>query len=208
MQTTILPPPDAKVIGRRDAIVRDLERLLGAGRVIADEDGRRAFETDGLTAYRCMPLAVVLPRTTDEVSRDAEVRPRQRHQGHSARRRHVAVRRRAAGGGRDRRRRLAHEPGARGRHREPLRAGRDRDHQSRHLRGGAAARLLLRARSVEPARLHARRQHRDELGRRPLPQVWRHDQQRARPQDGARRRPRRRDRRQLSRHVRATICSA
>ena len=69
MQTTILPPPDAAVTGRRDVIVRDLERLLGKGRVIADEDGRRAFETDGLTAYRCMPLAVVLPRTTEEVSR-------------------------------------------------------------------------------------------------------------------------------------------
>ena len=69
MQTTILPPPDTAVTGRRDAIVRDLERLLGPGRVIADEDGRRAFETDGLTAYRCMPLAVVLPRTTEEVAR-------------------------------------------------------------------------------------------------------------------------------------------
>jgi len=69
MQTTILPPPDAAVTGRCDVIVRDLERLLGKGRVIADEDGRRAFETDGLTAYRCMPLAVVLPRTTEEVSR-------------------------------------------------------------------------------------------------------------------------------------------
>ena len=69
MQTTILPPPDAKVTGRRDVIVRDLERVLGPGRVTADEDGRRAFETDGLTAYRCMPLAVVLPRTTEEVAR-------------------------------------------------------------------------------------------------------------------------------------------
>ena len=69
MHTTIQPTPDARVIGRRVAIVRDLERLLGAGRVIADEDGRRAFETDGLTAYRCMPLAVVLPRTTEEVAR-------------------------------------------------------------------------------------------------------------------------------------------
>ena len=29
--------------------------------MIADEDGRRAYETDALTAYRRMPLAVVLP---------------------------------------------------------------------------------------------------------------------------------------------------
>jgi glycolate oxidase len=36
--------------------------------VIADEDGRRAFETDALTAYRQMPLAVVLPTSTEEVA--------------------------------------------------------------------------------------------------------------------------------------------
>jgi glycolate oxidase len=32
------------------------------------EDERRAFETDALTAYRKMPLAVVLPTTTEEVA--------------------------------------------------------------------------------------------------------------------------------------------
>ncbi|MFN3746861.1 MAG: FAD-binding oxidoreductase [Hyphomicrobiaceae bacterium] len=69
MLVNVLPPPDRAVVARRDAIARDLARLVGPGGVIADEDGRRAFETDGLTAYRCMPLAVVLPRSTDEVSR-------------------------------------------------------------------------------------------------------------------------------------------
>ena len=33
--------------------------------IIADEDGRRAYETDALTAYQRMPLAVVLPETTE-----------------------------------------------------------------------------------------------------------------------------------------------
>ncbi len=37
--------------------------------LIVSEDERRAFETDGLTAYRQMPLAVVLPSTTEEVSK-------------------------------------------------------------------------------------------------------------------------------------------
>jgi glycolate oxidase len=49
--------------------VEDLRRLVGAQAVIADEDGRRAFETDALTAYRQMPLVVVLPTSTEEVSR-------------------------------------------------------------------------------------------------------------------------------------------
>jgi len=61
--------PDRKVIARSDAIIKQLTSLLGPDSVIADEDGRRTFESDGLSAYRCLPLAVVLPRTTDEVSR-------------------------------------------------------------------------------------------------------------------------------------------
>jgi glycolate oxidase len=63
-----MPEPDLAVIGRRDAIARDLVKVLGADRVVSDEDGRRAYETDAFTAYRHMPLAVVLPRSTQEVS--------------------------------------------------------------------------------------------------------------------------------------------
>jgi glycolate oxidase len=64
-----LPAADAAVVARREEIVRELVALLGADRVVADEDGRRAYETDALTAYRQMPLAVVLPRSTAEVSK-------------------------------------------------------------------------------------------------------------------------------------------
>ena len=64
-----LPLPDFSVLERRDRIVRDLETLCGADQVISDEDGRRTFETDALTAYRRMPLAVVLPTSTEDVVR-------------------------------------------------------------------------------------------------------------------------------------------
>ena len=69
MSLIALPEPDRATIARRDAIARDLERLLAPGGVVADEDGRRAFETDGLTAYKRMPLVVALPRSTEEVAR-------------------------------------------------------------------------------------------------------------------------------------------
>ncbi|MEZ5908230.1 MAG: FAD-linked oxidase C-terminal domain-containing protein [Hyphomicrobiaceae bacterium] len=69
MSEIVLPQPDQAVIGRREAIGGDLRRLMSEGEVITDDDGRRAFETDALTAYRRMPLAVVLPRSTEEVSR-------------------------------------------------------------------------------------------------------------------------------------------
>jgi glycolate oxidase len=61
--------PDQDVLARSGAIVEDLKQLIGAEAVIADEDGRRAFEADALTAYRCMPLVVVLPRSTEDVSK-------------------------------------------------------------------------------------------------------------------------------------------
>ena len=56
-----LPEPDRAVVRQRDAIVQDLRRLVPPGTIIADEEGRRAYETDALTAYRRMPLAVALP---------------------------------------------------------------------------------------------------------------------------------------------------
>jgi len=64
-----LPEPDRAVVRQREAIVADLKRLVPAGTIIADEEGRRAYETDALTAYRRLPLAVALPVSTEEVSR-------------------------------------------------------------------------------------------------------------------------------------------
>lgn len=64
-----LPVADKGVVDRRGEFAEGLLRLVGRDGVIADEDGRRAFETDALTAYRRMPLVVVLPRTTEEVAR-------------------------------------------------------------------------------------------------------------------------------------------
>jgi glycolate oxidase len=68
MSTIQLPSPESAILDRRDQIVRDLVAIAGADAVIADEDGRRAYETDAFTAYKRMPLAVVLPATTEAVS--------------------------------------------------------------------------------------------------------------------------------------------
>jgi glycolate oxidase len=69
MSFVVLPKPDASIVARRNEIVAELQGLVGREAVIAGEDGRRVFETDALTAYRAMPLAVVLPRSTEEVSK-------------------------------------------------------------------------------------------------------------------------------------------
>ena len=69
MTLTSLPKPDQEVLARSSTIIKDLEQLVARDAVISDEEGRRAFEADALTAYRQMPLAVVLPQTTEEVSK-------------------------------------------------------------------------------------------------------------------------------------------
>ncbi|WP_207540327.1 FAD-linked oxidase C-terminal domain-containing protein [Sabulicella rubraurantiaca] len=63
-----LPPPKPEILARRDAILADLRRLLPEDAVIGEAIRLRPYETDGLSAYRQMPLAVTLPRTTEEVA--------------------------------------------------------------------------------------------------------------------------------------------
>ncbi len=69
MSQISLPAPDASVLARRNDIVKQLKKLAPEATMISDQEGRRAFETDALTAYRCLPLAVILPTTTEEVSK-------------------------------------------------------------------------------------------------------------------------------------------
>ncbi|MBV8473209.1 MAG: FAD-binding protein [Hyphomicrobiales bacterium] len=69
MPEIAFPPVDPSVLARREAIVAGLAAILPADGLIADVAGRRAFETDALTAYRRLPLAVALPRSTEEVAR-------------------------------------------------------------------------------------------------------------------------------------------
>jgi glycolate oxidase len=63
-----MPPVRTDIVDRRDEIVARLAEIVGASHVIVSEDERRAYEADALTAYRAVPLAVVLPGTTEEVA--------------------------------------------------------------------------------------------------------------------------------------------
>src|ERR1700756_5074487 len=64
-----MPEPDAPVLARRDGIVRALRRIVPGEGVIASEIAMRPYESDGLTAYRQLPMVVVLPESTRQVSR-------------------------------------------------------------------------------------------------------------------------------------------
>ncbi len=63
-----MPIPDSDVIARRRDIAEDLSRIVPGEGVIVEEDERRPYEADGLTAYRTLPLIVVLPETTEQVA--------------------------------------------------------------------------------------------------------------------------------------------
>ncbi|MBV9813923.1 MAG: FAD-binding protein [Acetobacteraceae bacterium] len=62
------PEPKREVLARREQIVTGLRTLLPPDAVIADAIRLRPYETDGLSAYRQPPLAVVLPETTEQVA--------------------------------------------------------------------------------------------------------------------------------------------
>ncbi len=68
MGAIAFPTPQADILARRESLVAGLARLLPAECLITSEDERRAYETDAFTAYRRVPMAVALPRTTAEVS--------------------------------------------------------------------------------------------------------------------------------------------
>jgi glycolate oxidase len=59
---TTAPRPE-----RRSAVVAALRAGLPAECVLASDEELRPYECDGLTAFRQVPLAVVLPRTEDQV---------------------------------------------------------------------------------------------------------------------------------------------
>ncbi|MCY4311679.1 MAG: FAD-binding protein, partial [Rhodospirillaceae bacterium] len=63
-----MPDPDRTVLDRREQIVADLRAIVPGEGVIDDETGRRPYECDGLTAYRQLPMVVVLPDTVEQVS--------------------------------------------------------------------------------------------------------------------------------------------
>ncbi|HEV2673560.1 MAG TPA: FAD-linked oxidase C-terminal domain-containing protein [Aliidongia sp.] len=63
-----MPTPDAAIVARRREIAAYLRTFLKTEQVIASEDERRVYESDGLTAYRQSPLIAVLPSSTAEVS--------------------------------------------------------------------------------------------------------------------------------------------
>ncbi|KAE9632385.1 FAD-linked oxidase C-terminal domain-containing protein [Parasedimentitalea maritima] len=63
-----MPSPNTAILARKAELAAKLSTVLPQDALIQDEAETRAYECDALTAYRCPPMLVVLPRTTQEVS--------------------------------------------------------------------------------------------------------------------------------------------
>ena len=176
-----LPEPDRAVVRQRDSIVADLRRLVppGSHHLPTRTAGAPTRPTRS-PPIAALPLAVALPGSTEEVSRLL----RYCHAND------IKVVARGAGTSLSGGALPAEDALVIGVSRMNRVLEIDTANRTARVEVGItnlgiseavkAARLLLRARPLQPARLHAGRQHRHELGRRALPQVRRDHQQRAR----------------------------
>jgi glycolate oxidase len=69
MSGLAMPRSDEKTLARRREIVAALRAIVPGEGIVGTTNEMRAFESDGLTAYRQLPLVVVLPETVEQVSR-------------------------------------------------------------------------------------------------------------------------------------------
>ena len=63
-----MPAPNQNVLNRKPELVKRLLSVLPRDAVIDHEAETKAYECDALSAYRCPPIAAVLPKTTEEIA--------------------------------------------------------------------------------------------------------------------------------------------
>ena len=64
-----MPRVDRQVLKDKDKIVRDISVFTRKQNILSENEELKPYETDGLAAYKQTPMIVVLPETTEEVSK-------------------------------------------------------------------------------------------------------------------------------------------
>jgi glycolate oxidase len=64
----MMPQADANILAKRGEIAEAMRGIIPSESVIESPTQMRVYESDGLTAYKQMPMLVVLPETTEQVS--------------------------------------------------------------------------------------------------------------------------------------------
>ena len=68
MSELTLPKLNKFTISNRLEIINKLKKIINPENVLAENEEMKPYETDALSAYKQMPLAVILPENTQEVS--------------------------------------------------------------------------------------------------------------------------------------------
>ena len=63
-----MPPAEQRIIEQRKSLIIAFSKVVGSENVLEDETSLRTYDSDGLTAYKQLPMLVVLPANTAEVS--------------------------------------------------------------------------------------------------------------------------------------------
>ncbi len=63
-----MPQPNLDILAKKSVVVAALLKVMARDAVIDDPSETRVYECDALTAYKCAPMIVVLPTSTQEVS--------------------------------------------------------------------------------------------------------------------------------------------
>ena len=69
MTNLAMPKIDRKLILNKDVLVKNLKKIINPEHVLDHSDELKPYETDGLSAYKQVPLVVVFPENTEEVSK-------------------------------------------------------------------------------------------------------------------------------------------
>ena len=64
-----MPKVDRKILKDKDKIIEDICSFTNRKNILAQPEELKPYETDGLTAYKQTPMIVVLPESTEEVSK-------------------------------------------------------------------------------------------------------------------------------------------
>ena len=69
MSKLVMPKIDRKLLKNNLEVIEGLRKIVKSENVLNHKDELKPFETDGLSAYKQKPLAVVFPENTNEVSK-------------------------------------------------------------------------------------------------------------------------------------------
>ena len=69
MSTLKMPKVDRQILKNKSAIISNISSFTKKENILSEIEELKPYETDGLAAYRQTPMLVVLPETTEEVSK-------------------------------------------------------------------------------------------------------------------------------------------